>query len=604
MLTADEILAEYAKCLLDPKYAIETFFETYDLTQEGFVPFNLFPKQRNIIDAYRSNRFNLVTKPRQAGISTVTQAYAATLIGFADPKNPETILVVANKLKLAKKFTKGIKDFVKQLPRWVWGEEYYGTPEKEKKDIFEKESQDEMELVNGCKIVAVATSEDALRGYTPTLLIMDEAAFIERGDELFAAALTSLGTGGKATLISTPNGQDPLYYETYEQSMKGENDFKISEMRWYEDLRYNKDLRWWKWVDKEETEKKWLEEYKFTFDSYKDKLKRGYKPTSSWYEEMCRSMNNNKRKIAQELDVSFLGSGGNVIEDKYIQHHELHNVCEPKWKAGRGNEIWIWERPIEGHEYLLASDVSRGDGEDFSTFTVIDVTTMEQVVEYVGKIPPDKLAELLEEYGYLYNALIVVDITGGMGVTTTLKLKEMKYPNLYYEQRGEKLLKKRQDENKIKRKLETPGYQVGSDRVALVSNFERMVRLNCDEGINKGIKVRSTRLIAEFHTFIYKNGRADHQDGKHDDLIMALGIGLYILEFSFKKLKSLKSKTKTMLSSWVVNHGDEVQPHIEYGSGFVAKNKKGQPKPKFDAATARNMQDPTGRYLWLFSGSK
>jgi len=606
MLTAGEILEEYTKCLLDPKYAIVTYFETFDKTQEGFVPFDLFQKQRDIVDDYRTHRFNLVSKPRQAGISTVTQAYSATLIGFADPKNPETILVVANKLRLAKKFTKGIKEFVKQLPRWVWGSDYYGTPEKEKLSIFKKESQDEIEMVNGCIIVAVATSEDALRGYTPTLLIMDEAAFIERGDELFAAALTSLGTGGKATLISTPNGHDPLYHRTYELSKEGENDFNIIEMRWYQDKRYNKDLRWYKWLNKDETEREYESEYEFTFESYEKRIKGGWKPTSSWYEEMCRSMNNDKRKIAQELDVSFLGSGGNVIEDKYIDWQEMHHVCEPKYKAGKGNEIWIWNEPVEDHEYLLSSDVSRGDGEDSSSFTIIDVTTMEQVVEFVGKIPPDKLALILYEYGMLYNTLIVVDITGGMGVTTTLKLKEMKYPNLYYEERG-KLLKKRKDENKYNRKLETPGYQVGSDRVALVSNLEKMIRINMEEGVNKGIKIRSIRLINEFHTFIYRGGRADHQEGKHDDLIMALGIGLYILEFSFKKLKSLKSKTKNMLNSWVVCNGDSYTPNNEYGSGFVNITNKGvksQSKPKFNAQTAKNMQDPTGRYLWLLSGSR
>ena len=85
-----------------------------------------------IIDDYEHYRFNLITKPRQAGISTTTQAYCSIKIGFADPKNPETIIVIANKLTLAKKFLKGIKDYVNQLPRWVWGNEYYGSEEKNK----------------------------------------------------------------------------------------------------------------------------------------------------------------------------------------------------------------------------------------------------------------------------------------------------------------------------------------------------------------------------------------------------------------------------------------------------------------------------------------
>ena len=108
MLTAVEIFEEYAKCLDNPIYAIETYLQTFDKTQEGFVPFKLFVRQKEIVRAYEKHRFNLVTKPRQAGISTTTQGYCAIKIGFADPNNPETIIVIANKLTLAKKFLKGI----------------------------------------------------------------------------------------------------------------------------------------------------------------------------------------------------------------------------------------------------------------------------------------------------------------------------------------------------------------------------------------------------------------------------------------------------------------------------------------------------------------
>ena len=224
-------------CLLDTSYAIETYIETFDMTQKSFVPFKLFVRQKEILNAYENHRFNLVTKPRQAGISTTTQAYCAIKTAFADPNNPETIIVIANKLTLAKKFTKGIKDYLLQLPRWMWGEEYYGSAEKENKTIFIRDSQIEIELPNGSKIVAVATSKDALRGYTPTLLIFDEAAFVDNGAELYSAAMSSLSTGGGAILISTPNGYDDLYYKTYEQSLKGLNDYNIIELYWYQDSR-------------------------------------------------------------------------------------------------------------------------------------------------------------------------------------------------------------------------------------------------------------------------------------------------------------------------------------------------------------------------------
>lgn len=242
MLPQQDIYEEYAKCLMDPSYGIETFLKTFDRTQSGFVKFKLFEKQKEIVRSYRDHRFNLVAKPRQAGVSTTTAAYAAMMIALADIKNPEAILILANKQDMAQEFLGKIKDFLSQLPRWFWGDEYYGSEDNEAKDIFIINSKKEIKLPNNSRVKAVATSKDALRGYTPTWLIMDEAAFIDDGAIVFSAALTSLGTGGKATLISTPNGMDALYYKTYEQSKMGKNDFNVIEMRWYEDPRYNKDL--------------------------------------------------------------------------------------------------------------------------------------------------------------------------------------------------------------------------------------------------------------------------------------------------------------------------------------------------------------------------
>ncbi|CAM6000063.1 unnamed protein product, partial [Sphagnum balticum] len=368
--TFDEIFGdEYAKCLASPVYAIETYLETFDKTQEGFVPFKLFPRQKEIIYAYESHKHNLVTKPRQAGVSTTTAAYMAIKLALADKDNPENVLIIANKQALAFEFLAKIKDFLGQLPRWLWGPDYYGNPKNDKKSIFTIDSKQEIKLPNGGRVKAVATSKDALRGFTPTYLIMDEAAYIDNGAEVFGAAFTALGTGGRAILISTPRGMDELYYKTYDLAKQKQNGFNIIEMKWYEDLRYNKDLRWYK-GDVTETETE------FTFKSYENRINDGWKPTSSWYEQMCE---------------------------------------------------------VIGHQYIMGVDVSRGDGEDSSTIVIVDFTTMEQVLEYKGKIQPDLLAQLVEEYGEQYKAYTVVDTTGGMGVSTVLKLMEFNYKRLHYD---------------------------------------------------------------------------------------------------------------------------------------------------------------------------
>src|SRR5690606_37739509 len=134
------------------------------------------------------------------------------------------------------------------------------------------------------------------------------------------------------------------------------------------------DLRWYKRLNDDDDEDTMEYEIEFKKESYEKRIKDGWKPKSFWYEEMCKGMNNDARMIAQELDVSFLGSGGNVIDDKWIQYHETHNVTEPKWVNGEDDETWIWAEPQEGHQYIMGVDVARGDGADSSTIVIVDLT--------------------------------------------------------------------------------------------------------------------------------------------------------------------------------------------------------------------------------------
>jgi hypothetical protein len=595
MLTTAEIFKEYTKGLMNPIYAIETYLETFDKTQEGFVPFKLFPRQKEIIQAYEKHRFNIVTKPRQAGVSTTTAAYLSVKVGWADKDNPENILIIANKQELAFEFLAKIKDFLNQLPRWVWGSEYYGNAKNDAKSIFLTDSKKEIKLPNGSRVKAVATSKDALRGFTPTFLVMDEAAYIDNGAEVFGAALTALGTGGRATLISTPNGMDALYYKTYDQARTKKNNFNIIEMKWYEDLRYNKDLRWVKGDDV-------VVETEFTFVSYNRMLDDGWKPTSTWYEQMCMGMNNDAKMIAQELDVSFIGSGGNVINEEYIEFQEKNNVIEPIMTLGGEAETWIWAEPQEGHQYILGCDVSRGDGEDSSTIVIVDFTTMEQVLEYQGKIQPDLLAQLVEEYGELYKAYTVVDVTGGMGVSTVLKLLEFNYKRLHYDNSNGKILSARQRElTGYNKENKIPGFHATSVRLPMISNLEYQIRSN-------GIKVRSSRMISEMKTFIYKNGRPDHMEGYHDDLLMSLAMCLWVMEHSFKSLERLEKQNKAILNSWTLGSNLPATTITEGSNGAMVKtqdsNKTNKPVLNKNNIAYRNVQDPRGQYSWLFGGMR
>ena len=193
-LTKEQLILEYVKCQRDTPYALRTYLQTYDNTVSKYVPLELFPDQVSLLNDYEKFNENIALKYRQAGVSTVTAAWASKKIVFAKKEKPEKILIIANKLDTAVEMANKVRGFVGQWPKWT-GIDF--SPEKN--------SQRHYKLNNNCEVKAVATSADALRGYTPTILIFDEAAYIEADSDFWAACMASLSTGGKVIVISTPN---------------------------------------------------------------------------------------------------------------------------------------------------------------------------------------------------------------------------------------------------------------------------------------------------------------------------------------------------------------------------------------------------------------
>ena len=528
---------ELARIMKDTPYALRTYLQTYDNTQRKFVPLDLFEDQIKLIHDYENFNENITKKYRQAGVTTVTAAWLSKKLQLADEKNPEKILIVANKRDTAIEMANKIRGFLDQWPDWI---NVGYSPDKNSESRFR--------LNNGCEVKAVATSKDALRGYTPTILIFDEAAYIEAGEDFWAASMASLSTGGKIILISTPNGFDPIYHAIYSQAMSGLNDFKITELKWYNDPRYTKDLSWIKvndivhyMLNREQYNDDEIVLHNVKKEDWEKLIGDGYKPFSSWFEKMAKKFKYDKRKIAQELECDFLGSGDNVISSDIIDRIVKRMVKPPIEKYMNGL-VWQWKEPIEGHKYIMGVDVSRGDSEDYSSINIIDFDEREQVLEYIGKMPPDDLAGVAYKWGRYYNTFIIVDITGGMGVATSRKLIELNYSDLYYDGINTKDIWKY--DNKIDTKI--PGISFNNKRTQIVATFEEQLR--------HGFIIRSHRLVNEMNTFVYmKNGRPDHMKGTHDDSIMSIAMAMYAGEISFTQLKKNELKDKAMIESWAMS---------------------------------------------------
>jgi hypothetical protein len=259
--------------------------------------------------------------------------------------------------------------------------------------------------------------------------------------------------------------------------------------------------------------------------------------------------------------------------------------------------LWQWKEPIEGHRYIMGVDVSRGDSEDFSAINIVDFDDREQVLEYIGKIPPDDLAQIAYKWGVIYgNAFIVTDITGGMGVATSRKLQELSYKNLYIDGVNTQNIW----EYNAKAMEKIPGINFNNKRTQIVAAFEEQLR--------KGFAVRSSRLLNELNTFVYMNGRPDHMKGAHDDAIMSMSIALYAGDICFSQLEKTGAVNKAMLESWTVSDRtyETSKSFYSYGTVFDQIGTMGMDNNNRQVGI-NNQNVPREayqEYSWLFGGGR
>ena len=601
---------------------IETYLSTFNATKGKKTQFHCFPRQRAFLKALAENRNVVAIKPRQCGITTLSSAWVTGQCVFASKDAPETVLCIANKLEQAQEIIIKIRDFLEQVPRWMWGNDYFSpdpNSEKNIKSIFEKDAKGELKLFNGCRVIARASGPNASRGISAvSVLILDEAAFIEEGVAAFttAAATMASNPNSKTVMVSTPNGRDELYYNTYRQALSKENNFVAVQFRWYQDPRFNKYLVWKK---KNEDTGEWMFDQDPIIDEeggipYNEerwaKLEHeGWKPSAPWYDEMCKQFNNDSMKIAQELDVSFMGSADNVVAPEYIEMQEKLNTREPlaDYADPLVEETWFWKKPIEGHRYILACDPSRGVSADRTAIEIIDMDgrdenglpIIEQVAEYVGKKLGDDIGALCVQYAILYNdAFVVVDCTGGQGDAAILTMLQLGYKNLYYEDSNQKMYTvQRSTKNYDGYTDKLPGFHFQGNRYPVLANFAGLVR-------NNEFKIRSARVINELETWIFKgeNARIDHQEGAHDDTLTSLAMGLFVMQFTLNRIQNTVNKDKSILNAYMMSNAINMnKPRINYGNPITPQNGL----PFYNSKNINKIDSiPNGNCMWVFGTTR
>ena len=454
----EDILKEIIKCKKSFPFFAKNYLRVFN-PERGIVPFELYGfQEKRVFPAFEEERFVILKKFRQGGLSTLAAMYALWKCLFF---NDQSFLVISKSDREAKNIITMIKTSWDYLPDWI------------KCETVEL-NQHVMKLENG-SVIRAGTPKMG-RSYSANTIIIDEAAFIQRMDEVWRSifpTLSAAGKKGKAFVISTVNGVGNWYADTYFDAKQGLNNFKVIDLQYKEHPQYNN-------------------------------------------EEYVRTMRKQlgEKGWAQEVLGEFFSSSDTFIKPETLaaMKAQIDNQQNPHTPHSNRN-LWVWERPIKNRSYIISIDVAEGLGgdHDYQAMQVIDQTSLDQVAEfYDNNINTHEFAKIIHEVGKYYNnALVVVENNGyGHAVLENLHY-DLQYDNIYWHRTSRKVAMGIKNTPKI-RKL-------------LMNALENAIE-------NKHVKIRSPRLLHELESFVYNTTkkRPEARQGRHDDLILSLSLGLFV----------------------------------------------------------------------------
>ena len=437
-----EELKEYKKCLDDPKYFATKYCKVIHL-DKGLIPFDLYKYQEEMFDSFTANRFNIVLACRQSGKSIAVVAY---LLWYAIFKGEQVVGVLANKNAIAREMLARITLMLENLPFFLQP----GCTALNKGSIG---------FSNNSRIIAAATSSSSIRGMSLNLVYLDEFAFVDNAAEFYTSTYPVISSGktSKIIITSTANGIGNMFHKLYEGAVQGTNEFTATRVDWWDVP--GRDAEW----------------KKMTIE------------------------NTSELQFDQEFGNSFHGTGNTLISADILL---ALRSTEPQEYY---NNVKIFDQPIEGHTYQMFVDVSRGRGQDYSTFTVIDVSEnpFVQVCTYRDNmISPLLFPDLLYKYATHYNeAYVVVESNDAGQVVCNGLYYDLEYENVFVES----LIKA----NAIGVTMTRKTKRIGCSNLRDIMSQKKLV-------------IKDEETIREMSTFVAKGASYQADHNSHDDLMMNL----------------------------------------------------------------------------------
>lgn len=461
-----EQIQEYIKCAEDVNYFCEKYVKIVSV-DSGLIPFRPFEYQKRMFNTFDQNRYTVCKMPRQVGKTTGVVGYLLHKILFNENYN---IAVLANKQVQAREILSRIQLAYEWLPKWM----QQGIVEWNKGNI---------ELENGSKILASATSSSAVRGQSYNLVYLDEFAFVPRNvqDAFFASVFPTIssGTTSKLLITSTPNGMN-LFYKIWTDSENGENDYA------------RVDVHWSDVPGRDE----------------------------AWKERTIRATSEDQFK--QEFECEFLGSSNTLVHPSTLS--KLTYSRPLRVQGG----VKVYEEPIKNHVYSITVDVSEGLGLDSSAFVVVDCSSVPYKVVATFKdanISQLLFPTLIHNVGRFYNdAAVLVEINVGSQVVNILH-QDLEYENVIMTRISGK-------------KGTTVGNDAGQSRLG-IKTTKITKRIGCAniKSIIEDSKIilNDYDIINELSTYIVDGTTYNAEDGYHDDLVMCLVLFAWMIQQNYFK---------------------------------------------------------------------
>ena len=467
-----EQVEEYIKCANDPKYFAKKYVKVITL-DKGVTPFELYDFQEKLVDKLCSNRFVIGKVCRQAGkTTTVGCCYLLHKVLFNQNMK---VAILANKLNTARDILSRVREAYEHLPHWL----QQGIIEWNKGSI---------QLENGSKIIASATSSTAIRGESYNIIFLDEFAYVPTtvAEEFFSSVYPTI-TAGQSTqmiIISTPRGLN-MFYQLWKTAVSGESEYTTFEVSWREVPQYPG----------------------------------GPLRDDAWREQQIK--NTSERQFDAEFECSFIGSANTLIEA-----NKLNELSYGKAKSRNNEGLIIYHEPIKAnsdkniaaHQYFITVDTARGQGKDNSAFVVVDITEMpyKVVAKYKNNtVSPLLFPSYIRAIGKKYNdAHVLVEINDIGSQVADILHNDLQYENLI-----------KSSHRGVKGQTIS---EVGAGHKAAlgVRTTLPVKKLGCS--VLKNL-VENDKIILEDHdiideltSFIADNQSFRADDGHNDDLVMCL----------------------------------------------------------------------------------